>query len=147
MSSEFRPEQMRARDLIAEYLDGLRRSCYQFPNYYITLEYEIKEWEKIKKLEEGLELRGMPILDIAIFFPSIQKKIGIQLDGESHTMGKRIHDENQALILSHNWGHIVRIMKMENDRIWNGDSVDASNHIIDALKPILLDMGLIKEQR
>jgi hypothetical protein len=83
----------------------------------------------------------MPSLDIALIFPN--QKIGIQLDGEIHRGFKSIIDEDQAIVLNAKWGKLLRFIKDEDDRIWNGTSDDCFEQFREKIEPIFKEKNWI----
>lgn len=134
--TEFRPEQFRVRDVLTPWLEALRK-IGTIPIFSIQLEYEIRNWQSFGNVG-GVELRGMPSLDLAIIFLGHPKpKIGIQLDGGIHKGFKALIDENQKIVLDKRWGHLLRFIQVEDDRIWNGTDNECLGQLIEKIEPIL----------
>ena len=134
--TEFRPEQFRVKEILTKWFDELRK-VGDLPIFSIQLEYEIRNWRSFKNVG-GIELRGMPSLDVVILFLGMPKpRIGIQLDGGIHKGFKAIIDKNQKIVLDKRWGHLLRFIQVEDDRIWNGSDDDCLNQLINQIQPIL----------
>ncbi len=134
--TEFRPEQFRVRDILTKWFDELRK-VGDLPIFSIQLEHDVKEWKKFGDVD-GVELRGMPSLDLVILFLGMPKpKIGIQLDGGIHKGFKSLIDQNQKIVLDKKWGYLLRFIQSEDDRIWDGSEIDCLNQLTEKIEPIL----------
>lgn len=136
MISSFRPEQFKARDAINLYVQALRRTHPKIPIHRLEMEYEIREW-KIFGVVDGIELKGMPTLDLALFFDKWPLKIAIELNGEYHRT-RTVQDENRAYVLTRRWGPITIFDKDFNSALWGTDRLAMKEDIEKHLKPILV---------
>jgi hypothetical protein len=141
--TEYKEEQFRVKEVLEIWFNSLRRLNENLPIASIQLEHELKDWMKYGNVG-GVELRGMPTLDLAIIFLGHPKpKIGIQLDGEVHRGFKSLIDQNQKIVLDKRWGNLLRFIKQEDDRIWNGSDNDCLKQLKEKIEPILRKSGFI----
>lgn len=141
MSSSFRPEQFTAREAINLYVQDLRRSHSKIPIHRLELEHEVLEW-KTFGIVDGIELKGMPTLDLALFFDRWPLKIAIELNGEYHRT-RTVHDENRAYVLTRRWGPVTIFDKDFNSALWGTDSLAIKEDVSKHLDPIFRAQKMI----
>lgn len=136
MSNEFVEYQIRCAKVLEMVMQDLKRRYSSLPIFSIQMEYEIQDWMKFGNVG-GVQLRGMPILDIVILFLGHPKpKIGIQLDGEVHRGFKTLIDKDQKIVLDKRWGHLIRIIKDEDERCFTGTSKEIGECLLERILPI-----------